>query len=246
MSRQHKISRLNKFLCYVLERRPDEFGLIPDNGGWIPIKKLVQALSEIDGWHNVGKNDILELMFYPECCIEIENNRIRAKNRQNLPAFEPCTDVPAILYFFVRRRAYALALEKGVSSGPGGRIVCSPDRKLVERIAKRFDPKPVILTLHTRSARAVEIKFSRFGNFLFICDRIPAEAFTGPALSTIIKSPPEKEKTKARKDKIQKHPGSFTLTSEMAGFMPAGKIKKGRKKKISWKEERKKGKRHKK
>lgn len=247
MSRQHKISGLNKFLRYLLERRPDEFGLIPDEIGWISLKSLVQALSETDDWRHIGKTDISELLFYPDCGIEIENNNIRAKNRQNLPLFQPCADVPGILYLCVRRRAYPIVLEKGVLSGPGGRIICCPDRELTQRIGKRFDPRPVLLTIHARSAAALEIKFCRFGESMFLCDRIPTEAFTGPTLADILKPRPEKgTKTEQKKITPQKHPGTFIITPEMAISRPGGKTGKGQKKKISWKEGRRQAGRHKK
>jgi len=247
MSRQHKISGLTKFLAYLLGRRPDEFGLIPDENGWISLKSLIQAFSETDGWRHIGKNDIRELLYHPDCGIEIENNHIRAKDRQNLPVFQPCIDIPGQLYTCVRRRAYPLVHEKGVRSGPGGRIICCLDRELATRIGKRFDPRPVLLTLHPRSTAALEIEFVRFGDSIFLCNRIPAGAFTGPALSDELKTPPDKgQKTESKKKVPQTHPGTFIVTPEMAGTRPGVKTGKGQKKKISWKEGRKHAGRHKK
>jgi len=41
---------LAKMLAYVLGRRPDEFGLIPDAEGFVRIKDLLKALHEEEGW----------------------------------------------------------------------------------------------------------------------------------------------------------------------------------------------------
>lgn len=247
MSRAHKISRLNKFLRYILGRRPDEFALVPDENGWITIKSLLQALSETDGWRHVRKNDISELLLYPDCGMEVSENRIRAKNRKRLPDFTPCIETPKLLYTCVRRRAYSAVLEKGLFSGTGGRIICFADQKLAEKTGKRFDPKPVLLTIHTSSAPARAIKFYRFGESIFLCDSLPAGAFTGPPLSDIVKTEPEaRPKTEKKGNSHQQYPGTYIITPEMVVSRPGGKPGKGQKKKISWKEGRRHDKRRKK
>ena len=42
--------QLAKLLNYALGRDPDEFGLVPDESGFIKIKELLKALHEEDGW----------------------------------------------------------------------------------------------------------------------------------------------------------------------------------------------------
>ncbi|NOY69868.1 MAG: hypothetical protein GXP53_10365 [Deltaproteobacteria bacterium] len=247
MSRAHKITHVNKFLRYILERRPDEFGLVPDENGWITLKSLLQAFAETEDWRHIRKNDIKELLFYPDCGMEISENRIRAKDRRRLPVFKPCIEVPKLLYTCVRRRAYSAVLDKGLFSGPGGRITCFADLKLAKKAGERFDPKPVLLTIHTSSSTAREIKFSRFGEFIFLCDMVPAGAFTGPSLGNVLKTEPEKAaKTEKKESARMEHPGTYIITPEMAICHPGKKTGKGQKKKIPWKEGRRQSGRHKK
>ena len=60
MGRSRRPEQLNKFLSYVLARCPDEFGLIPDQDGWVRIKELLRALSEEPGWSYVRRGHINE------------------------------------------------------------------------------------------------------------------------------------------------------------------------------------------
>ena len=41
---------LAKFIAYILERRPDEFGLVTDKEGFVKIKELLKAITEEKEW----------------------------------------------------------------------------------------------------------------------------------------------------------------------------------------------------
>jgi len=40
-------------LTYILAYRPDEFGLVPSEEGFVRYKDLLKALHEEDGWRTV-------------------------------------------------------------------------------------------------------------------------------------------------------------------------------------------------
>ncbi len=47
MSRQRSPQQLAKFISYILARRPDEFGLVPDPNGFVKIKDLLKAIGGV-------------------------------------------------------------------------------------------------------------------------------------------------------------------------------------------------------
>ena len=73
---------LAKFIAYILERRPDEFGLVIDSEGYIKIKELLKALNEEKEFRHVRRSDLNEILYsIANPPFEIADNRIRAKNR---------------------------------------------------------------------------------------------------------------------------------------------------------------------
>ena len=85
MKRGHALGKLSKFLTYILGRQPDEFGLVPDENGYVKTKDLMKVLAEEPGWRHVRLNQIREVVHISRSpTIEIQENRIRAVNRTHL------------------------------------------------------------------------------------------------------------------------------------------------------------------
>lgn len=235
MTPQQKNRQFSKLLSYVLERHPEEFGLIPDESGYVKIKELLKAVNETEGWRHIRESNINELLLVEtNPPFEIAGKHIRAKQRQQLPETAICRELPKILYTCVRKKAYPNVLEKGVSGQTP--VICTPDSKMALRLGKRKDPSPVLLTIHTAKTAAEGVVFHQFTDMFFMADDIPPETFTGPPLPKV----PEKEKTSrpAKPAKPRKDPGAFSLTPEMVDAA-VNKKPKGKKKKLDWKQDRK-------
>ena len=79
MSHKHRLLSLGKLMAYMLRHRPDEFGLVPDEEGFISLKELQQAINEEDGWGFVRRSHILEVVYQGDReRFEIKGDRIRA------------------------------------------------------------------------------------------------------------------------------------------------------------------------
>ena len=83
MKRSHALGKLSKFLTYILGRQPDEFGLVPDENGYVKTKDLMKVLAEEPGWRHVRLNQIRE-MIHTSRSPEVEHARMngRTKARQ--------------------------------------------------------------------------------------------------------------------------------------------------------------------
>ncbi len=233
---QRQTDQLIKLLQYVLERHPDEFGLVPDRDGYVRVKDLIKALNEDEEVRAVRPAQIDQLFrIGVDLPLERNGSLIRARNRERLPAQTVAEDPPALLYTCVRQRAYRGVCEKGITGMGDGRVVLAAERPMAERIGRRFDRQAVLLTVNTRQGQGSGVMFLTAGN-LFWAGHVPPGCFTGPPL------PEEKPASKkpVKEKKALPTPGSFVLDplSEKAisrgrkpprkgrgGYGPAGKKK---------------------
>jgi len=225
-------NQLAGLLGYVLGRRPDEFGLVPDEKGYVKIKELLKALGEEPGWRHVRRSDIQEILLtLPDPPIEVSEGKIRSTDRTHLPLPLGTHDLPKLLYTCVRSRAYPHVMEKGIAPGGHPQVILTGCRNLAERIGRRIDPAPTLLTVHAETARQKGVVFHRAGESIYLAEQIPVGCFSGPPL------PKESKRTEPQKIKPPSPPaGSFFMDVERIQNRP--KLK-GRKKEILWKKERK-------
>ena len=183
MGRGKNPKKLAKLLDYALGRNPDEFGLVPDEGGFVKIKELLKTLHEEEGWKFVRKASIDEVLYSIAAPpVEMMGDRIRALGREHLEKRGYAKDPPLLLYTCIRRRAYPHALKKGVSPLGRKHVVLSSDTDLALRIGRRYDADPVLLTVNVDQAHDRGCMFLKASQRLFLCRHIPEGSFRGPAL----------------------------------------------------------------
>jgi putative RNA 2'-phosphotransferase len=236
MTPQQKIKQFGKFLSYVLERHPEEFGLIPNESGYVKTKELLKALNETDGWRHIRDSSLNELLLVDDAPpIELSGDLVRGKERQHLPRMRQCQDVPKILYTCIRERAYANVLEKGILPAGHTHVICTPDSAMAERLGYRKDKDAIRLTIHTAKTSQKEINFYQFTDLFYLAEHIPPDTFTGPPITRQV----EKENTgPAKAPKAHDNYGTFIITPEMMD-PSTHKSTKGKKKKLDWKQDRK-------
>lgn len=228
---------LAKLIAYILERRPDEFGLVTDTEGYVKVKELLKAINEEPGWKYVRRSHLDEILYsFPQPPFEVLEERIRAKCRDSLPHLKPVSDIPKLLFTCIRRRAYSFVLDKGIFPTGYHQVVLSANRNLAERMGKRSDTDPVMLTVHTQKSVESGVMFYQSGESLFLAEAIPTSCFSGPPLP---KDKPETRKQQQNHTVVQpRTAGSFALDIAKTLRSPAtsGKPKK---KDIGWKDSRK-------
>jgi putative RNA 2'-phosphotransferase len=174
---------LNKMLAYVLGRRPDEFGLIPDADGFVRIRELLQALHEEEGWGHVKLSHLQEvLLTVPAPAFELMENRIRPRSRSAPAPLDPSTELPKLLYAFIRRKAHFHVHANGIRPSSHPQVVLCEKRSMAERLGRRIDPRPVILTVNVACACQSGAGIRRCGEGLYLADDVPAGCFSGPPL----------------------------------------------------------------
>jgi putative RNA 2'-phosphotransferase len=231
------LKKLANFISYILGRRPDEFGLLPDNEGFVKIKSLLSAVNEEEGFKYVRRfhlGDIISSL--PDSPIEIKESMIRAKNIENLPKQVIAVNPPKLLYTCVREKAYTFVLEKGIHPVGGERVLLTQTKELADKIGKRFDQSPVLLTVHVRKAIDAGITFYSSGE-LYCSDIIPPAYFTGPPPPKQKEEPIPSDKHKESDTKFI--PGSYILNIEADEEKKERTKAQRKRKEIEWKRERK-------
>ncbi|OEU79631.1 MAG: hypothetical protein BA872_07360 [Desulfobacterales bacterium C00003060] len=236
MGRQKDPKKLSKLMSYILGRRPDEFGLVLDDHGFVHLRDLLKAISEEPGWGYVHKSHIQEvLMTSSQKSFALENDKIKAICRNN--GLNPDEEIvpPKLLYHCVRPRAYPVVCQRGIMPLGQAGVFLATTEELSRRIGKRRDPAPVLLTVHGQMAFESGIRFSRQGELIYITDHVPVAYFTGPPL------PKEKKKEAPKPQKElaalpENLSGSFTFDVERSRALQQLRPKqKGVRKEIAWK-----------
>ncbi|QJA06447.1 hypothetical protein FVE67_06360 [Thermosulfurimonas marina] len=227
-----KPQALLKMVSYILAWRPDEFGLIPDESGFVKLKDLHQALSETEGFRGVRRRELeVALEVFGRETFEYlpEAGRVRARTRHyGAPAYTE--DLPQRLWLPVKPRAWIRVSEEGWRNPQPA--LMSPERDLAERLARRRGALLVEVD-PLRAAREGAI-FLRFLEKLYLSAWLPPAALKGPRVD---------EKFRARYAPKSQEPEPepepiipFRPDTEV----PWRKLTRGKKKRLPWKEARKK------
>ncbi len=224
-------------LTYILAYRPDEFGLVPDEEGFVRYKDLLKALHEESEWRHVRISHINEmLMGEDRALFESESDRIRSQERHWVLNSHGNVPLPGLLYTPVRKKAHRVAMDRGLKAKDGSYVALSTDRKMALRMGYRRDQHPVLLEVPAVAAERKRVVIFPFGD-LFLAPEIPAECISGPLPSKDLLEKEEKKvgkKQKPRPEIKTATPGSFILDPQRD---PDPSRKSKGKKRKGWKEE---------
>ena len=231
MSHRHQVIALSKLIVYILHHRPDEFGLVLDEDGFISLKELQQAITEEEGWSYVRRSHIIEAIYAGD-----RERFVLKDDRISDALFTPIRYEPAsppqILYQGARRRAYPHILQKGLAPIGKQYVSLTTSPELARRMGRRRDPDPIIVEIQAQRAFEKGVIFYRANPLIYLASHIPPSYITGPPISKIL--PEQKPTGKKLPDKrMPEHeldlPGTVLLNLRME---PLYQEEKGK----SWKE----------
>jgi putative RNA 2'-phosphotransferase len=217
MSHRHQVIALRKLIAYILQHRPDEFGLVLDEEGFISLKELQQAITEEDTWSYVRRSHIIEAISDGNReQFELTDDRIRDALFTPIP-YEPAL-TPKILYQGIRRRAYPHILRQGLA--PQGRTYCilATSPELARRMGRRRDPDPILVEIQAQRACEKGVIFYQANPLIYLANHIPPSHIMGPPVSKVLpeqkpagKQLPEKGMPERERDL----PGTVLLNLKM-------------------------------
>ncbi len=248
MNRKKELNRLARFIHYILGLHPDEFGLLTDDKGFVKIKDLLKVLHEEPDWRHIGKSHINEMMMtLTNPPVQTKDAMIRDINQDHPPPKTPAKDqdLPKLLYTAIRSRAWPHVASNGLKPLGGlSHVLLCKEKSLCDKIGKRTDQNPVLLTINCSKAQKENVRFYFFGKHLVLSAFLPPTCISGPPF------PKEKHQQKTTKPvpdnkrkERSKTPGSYFPDLGADQHQDRRRSKNKNQKTVDWKRQRKKDKR---
>ncbi len=219
-----QLEGLARMLTYILGHRPDEFGLVLSEEGFVPIKHLLQVLSREPGWGFVRRHhldQVVGLMSPP--AFEVAGEEIRALEPARLRR-EPGEPPPPLLYAAIPPNAHPRVWDEGLKPPPERQLVLSATKDAALKLGRRRSPDPILVTVQAQAAAQRGLAFTGYGEGLFLAPALPRDLLQLPP-------PPQvPEKPKAEKPRPEAPtPGSFF--PDLPGMLQPGPKHRGKGKK---------------
>ena len=227
-----QLETLARMLTYMLCHRPDEFGLVLSEDGFIPVKALLAALSGEPGWGFVRVHHLDQLtgLLKPPV-FELIEERIRCLIPGPPALRRPCEVPPALLYAAIPPKAHERVWEEGLKP-PGHRdLLLAATRETALKLGRRRAPEPVLVTVQAQAAAKSGIVFQSYGEEFYLAPALPREFLQLP------QPPQQPERTRPEKPpRPLPTPGTFVLDlGQMLQPAPAKIRGKGKKGEPAWK-----------
>lgn len=241
--RQQQQESLSRFLTYILCRRPDEFGLVLDDQGWMPIKELLRTLAEEKDWGFVRRSHLEEVvnLTHPGQ-FEISGGLIRSLPVGAVAVRKEAAGwPPPLLYRAITIKSHPVVAERGLQAPAGGQLVLAATPEMALRLGRRRDPKALVVTIQAQAAAKKQVFFYRYGEELYLTDSLPLGFLQIPSLPReLTPRPRAKPAPPDQGTSLPQLPGSVMLDIRGEPIKPEP-IKpwkeKGKKQGPTWKEE---------
>jgi putative RNA 2'-phosphotransferase len=231
--RQQRQESLARLINYILCRRPDEFGLVLDENGRLPVKELLWALTQEEGWGYVRRSHLEEVVnLVSPGAFELDQTHIRAlqPGPANLRSREAAWP-PPLLYRAITAKSHEVVAERGLQPQAGGELVLAANPEMARRLGQRRDPQAVMVVIQAQNAAKKGLEFFPYGEGLYLRGAIGPE---------YLQLPPAPKKPATKPAPVEKPapapptPGSVWL--DIQGQPAKPWKEKGRKKGPAWKE----------
>jgi len=226
-----QLEDLAKVLTYILCHRPDEFGLVLDRDGFVPIKQLLQALAAERGWGHVRRHhleQVAALLQPPR--FEIREDRIRGLSPGPAELRVPGEEPPALLYTAIPAKAHEPVFASGLKAPRGQEVLLADTPELALKLGRRRSPDPVLVTVQAQAASQTGVIWEKYGEHLYLAQEVPRKFLQ------LASPPPKPEKPKPEKA-APPRPLPGTVALELPDFLekPLRGKAKGKKDEPTWK-----------
>lgn len=196
--------KLSKELSYALRHKPEEYGLTPDELGWVSVSDLIEALHKRKWSVNVGTGTLggagIEVDWNVLKHIvdtdekgryEIERNRIRAVYGHSFlkPIEQTEEEPPEFLYHGTGEKTRSAILKEGIKKMNRQYVHLSEDTETAISVGRRHDKQAVLFEVSARHAFIEGIKFYKAPNGIWLSQDIPPKfikAINIPSQETLI------------------------------------------------------------
>jgi putative RNA 2'-phosphotransferase len=198
-----QLESLARMLTYILCHRPDEFCLVLNDDGFIPLKQLLSALAAEPGWSFVRRHHLEQLVgLLSPPAFEIASNQIRALSPE--PARlrrAPGETPPALLYIAIPPKAHARVWEEGLRPPPNRELVLATTQEAAVKLGRRRAPHPIVVIVQAQAAARRGLELTGYGEGLYLAPALPRELLQLP--------PPPVVPERPKPETVRPTPGTF-------------------------------------
>ncbi|MDR2405211.1 MAG: hypothetical protein LBE27_02445, partial [Deltaproteobacteria bacterium] len=183
----HAKNSLERLLRYALGVQPDEFGLVLSSEGFVPIKELVAALKDEEGYRGLNETRIKDVINEPgNRDYELVDKLLRLDPSlaKLPPEAEGEVTLPKELHVGLKEGAWRSAFFKGLypKNPTEGQVRLFVDKEKAQKVAKRFAPEVILVRVMAQKAKASGVNFSSYGNDIWLTPFVPQEFLIGPKI----------------------------------------------------------------
>jgi putative RNA 2'-phosphotransferase len=227
-----QLESLARMLTYILSHRPDEFGLVLSDEGFVSIKQLLQALSAEPGWGFVRRHHLDQVVGLMSLgAFEIVGDQMRALTPEPARLRRPPGETPpTLLYMAIPPKAHARVWEEGLKSPPDRELLLAASPQVALKLGRRRAPDPILITIQAQAASRRRISFTGYGEGLYLAPSLPRDLLQlPPPPQTQAKPKPEPPRPSA--------PTPGTFFPDLPGMFqpPANRQGKGKRDEPAWK-----------
>ncbi len=179
--------QLSKTVSHALRHAPWLYELEVDEGGWVPVDDLLQALREHRAaWRGLKHDDLQRMIVHSDKArFELDGGRIRARYGHSLPGKLARTPAapPSILYHGTPSRAVPAILSEGLKPMRRQYVHLSTDDDTARQVGGRKGGRPVILVVRAGEAHAAGVPFYAGNEFVWLADHVPPPFLDAPDAS---------------------------------------------------------------
>jgi putative RNA 2'-phosphotransferase len=174
--------KLSRVISHALRHEPWLYELELDEGGWVSIESLLEALRPLEpSWGLLGEFDIEQMIARSaKTRHEIRDGRIRAVYGHSMPQklLREVAEPPEFLFHGTALAAAETILQDGLK--PMGRqfVHLSRDPQTAEQVARRKSGVPVVLRVAAKDGFADGLLFYRGDDVVWLADGIPPRFIT--------------------------------------------------------------------
>jgi putative RNA 2'-phosphotransferase len=167
--------RLSRFLSYLLRHRPQEYPLVFDRHGFVPLNDVLALARE--RFSETSEDDVRAVIEGGEKKrFELRGEKVRATYGHSFPVdlgLEP-VEPPAELYYGTARDLAESILRQGLRPRDRRYVHLSSTIEDAEAVGKRRDPAPAIIVVDALAAHRAEVSFYASGP-LFLAAHVPPQ-----------------------------------------------------------------------
>ncbi|WP_297466343.1 RNA 2'-phosphotransferase [Thermococcus sp.] len=172
-------AKVSKLMAYILRHSPEEFGLEPDSGGFVPLEELVKALKSV--YPDVTEEFVREIVANdPKGRYEIRDGKIRARYGHSFPvSLNHEEDIESrILYHGTPRRNLSSILREGLKPMKRQFVHLTTSRSEAIETGRRHGRGVVLLIIDADCLRRKGFKIYRAGKNVRIVKEVPPDCIT--------------------------------------------------------------------